>query len=73
MFKGIDAFLVCYDVTNSESFFAISSYYKRLLTYISQFNGKKKMFPTIIVGCKNDMAEKRAVDFQDGERTAEAY
>jgi GTPase SAR1 family protein len=29
--------------------------------------------PIIVVGLKSDLAEQRSVDFQDGERTAEAY
>ena len=29
--------------------------------------------PIIVVGLKGDLAEQRQIDFQDGERTAEAY
>ena len=29
--------------------------------------------PIVFAGLKSDLAETRAVDFQDGERTAEAY
>ena len=70
MLADQDAFIVCYDVTNQETFFDVSQICKTITEMQLEEEIKK---PIIVVGLKSDLAEQRSVDFQDGERTAEAY
>lgn len=65
-----DAYVICYDITDESSFYGISDIVK-LLQEIFIEEGKTK--PLVFAGLKSDLAHKRQVSFQDGERTAEAY
>lgn len=65
-----DAYVICYDITDESSFYGISEIAKLLQEiFIEEGNTK----PLILAGLKSDLAHKRNVSFQDGERTAEAY
>lgn len=71
MVKEMDAFIVCFDITKQDSFFEVSKICKMLME-VQWMEGSKK--PVLVVGLKTDLAEQeRQIDYQDAEKTAEAF
>jgi Ras-related protein Rab-6A len=63
--KNADAVVIAYDITSRETFNSISDWIEKLRDY-SQWGS----FVPIIIGNKNDLAQKRQVSFQEGQDKA---
>ena len=59
--KTTDGILLMYDITDRETFDAISKWYNDIL------NNKEKDFPIILVGNKTDLEDERQVQREEGE------
>lgn len=54
-----DAFVICFDITNDDSFFQISKIASMLQEIFIEEGGKNK--PIVIAGLKSDLASKRTI------------
>ena len=69
--REMDAFIVCFDITQQDSFFEVSKICKMLME-VQFMEGTRK--PVLVVGTKADLAgQDRQIDYQDAESTAEAF
>ena len=55
-----DVLILCYDVSNAESFYSLSKMFQINMQHEYETSQKR---PVIVVGCKNDLKEEREVDF----------
>jgi small GTP-binding protein len=65
--KRADGIILMYDITNRESFKAISKWRKDIL------DNKEKDFPVILVGNKSDLENERQVQREEGENIAKEF
>ena len=59
-------FILMYDVTDEESFLAVSSWANQVKTYSWEYT------QVVLVGNKNDMEEDRVVTYEQGRKLADA-
>lgn len=67
IFRGVDAVLLCYDITNRTSFNNIDRWYDSVKQYCI------KDVKVLLIGTKSDLKERREVPQVDGEGLAEYY
>ena len=66
-YNGAEAAFIVYDITNRESFEEVKNWFKELNELIDETN-----IPIILVGNKDDLAEKRVVSTAEGEALAKS-
>uniref|UniRef100_A0A7S4IIT5 Uncharacterized protein n=1 Tax=Vannella robusta TaxID=1487602 RepID=A0A7S4IIT5_9EUKA len=69
-YQGCQAILICYDVSDKESFTLVPSWMKEIKSYC--LTDKSKHVPIILVGNKCDIVEGKAVTFGEGEQFAKS-
>jgi len=70
-YRGADACVLVYDITNDQSFKQIEMWRSNFLEQSSPEETEK--FPFLLCGNKSDLQTTRAVPTQDGERLAKQY
>ncbi|ETO19012.1 Rab7 [Reticulomyxa filosa] len=70
-FRGADACVLVYDITNDQSFKQIEMWRSSFLEQSSPPDAEK--FPFLLCGNKHDLQSTRAVSAQDGEQLAHKY
>lgn len=70
-FRGSDACVLVYDITNDQSFKQIEMWRSNFLEQSSPENTEK--FPFLLCGNKCDLQSARTVSIQDGEQLAHKY
>ena len=60
MLNEQDVLIMCYDVSNAESFYSLSKMFQVNMQHEFETSTKR---PVIVVGCKSDLKEEREVDF----------
>jgi Ras-related protein Rab-7A len=70
-YRGADACVLVYDITNDQSFKQIEMWRSSFLEQSSPEETEK--FPFLLCGNKSDLQTARAVSTQDGERLAKQY
>jgi len=70
-YRGADACVLVYDITNDQSFKQIETWHSNFLEQAGPENAEK--FPFLLCGNKSDLQNKRAVQSQDGERLANQH
>ena len=66
-YNGAEAAFIVFDITNRDSFDKVHEWYKELNELIDEIN-----IPIILVGNKDDLAEKRVVSSSEGEALAKS-
>ncbi|NVM44418.1 MAG: GTP-binding protein [Candidatus Lokiarchaeota archaeon] len=66
-YNGAEAAFIVFDITNRDSFDKVHEWYKELNELIDEIN-----IPIILVGNKDDLAEKRVVSSTEGEALAKS-
>ena len=60
MYENTDAFLICFDITNRESFGNAAG---KWTNEIRKYNNERNMnVPFLLIGCKSDLRERRNRD-----------
>jgi len=70
-YRGADACVLMYDITNDQSFKQIETWYSNFLEQASPEDAKN--FPFLLCGNKCDLKTARVIQAQDGERLAKQY
>jgi len=70
-YRGADACVLMYDITNDQSFKQIETWYSNFLEQASPEDTEN--FPFLLCGNKSDLKNARVVQTQDGERLAKQY
>jgi GTPase SAR1 family protein len=65
-----DAFLICFDLTDEDSFDRISKHISLVQSIYYQMQGG---VPTILVGCKKDLEKQRVINFDEAEKMADCF
>eukprot|EP01127_Copromyxa_protea_P010576 TRINITY_DN2578_c0_g1_i2.p2 TRINITY_DN2578_c0_g1~~TRINITY_DN2578_c0_g1_i2.p2 ORF type:complete len:121 (-),score=25.54 TRINITY_DN2578_c0_g1_i2:96-458(-) len=66
-YRGAHGIILCYDVTNTESFEAVSKWLEEI-----QRNAQPDVF-CLLVGNKTDLEDERVVTFEQGQEVAKHY
>jgi len=70
-YRGADACVLMYDITNDQSFKQIETWYSSFLEQASPEDTEN--FPFLLCGNKCDLKNARVIQTQDGERLAKQY
>ena len=65
-YQGCQAIIICYDVSDKESFTKVPSWMEEIKKYCTNSN----FIPIVLVGNKCDIVDSKAVTFSEGEQYA---
>lgn len=72
-YQGCEAIVVCYDVTDRDSFDKLPEWMAEIKKYCSKGKGPtQQTIPIVLVGNKCDLMGSKAIEFEDGEAYAKS-